>query len=157
MNPRCWFRAEAIRLPPLYRFSLRTMLIVILLLSVALGWMGVQLKWIRDRNEARLWGVGKLLALYTMRVASSTAYSPYFQPSSPHNYRAAPWSLRIFGEPGVFSIDVPTSAADHELQVHRMQRLFPEASVGRRLELNLPGLPSTGSFGTVPLDPHTRA
>ena len=35
-----------------FQFSLRTFLVLLTFLGVALGWLGVQVKWIRDRHEA---------------------------------------------------------------------------------------------------------
>jgi hypothetical protein len=118
-----------------FRFSLRTLFVLVTVLGVFLGWLGVQVKWIRDRREARACSEEWANA-YVVRIGphTSTALASYFQPSTAWNYRPAPWSLRLFGEPGVYSIDVPSWVDDRDEEVRRMKRLFPEAEVSMREE-----------------------
>src|SRR5689334_19564886 len=64
-----------------FRFSLRTLFVLVTLLSIFLGFVGVQIKWIHDRHTAEAW-VRRHHAL----GASSVVTAP------------APWSIRVFGE-----------------------------------------------------------
>lgn len=86
-----------------FRFSLRTLFVVVTLLCVLLGgWMSYQLNWIRRRHDYL-----REHGLHPMRVTQS-----------------APWSLRPFREPGVSILIVNT---DDELAIVRS--LFPETSI----------------------------
>ena len=98
MKPRRWFR-----------FSLRTMFILLTLFGLAC-WVSVQVKWVRDRHQA----VDRL-GFSEERVN-------------------APWSIRIFGEPGYKNVyviirrsDQPT--ADDQRIKREIEPLFPEAEV----------------------------
>ena len=82
--------------------SLRGVLVTVTLLCV---WLGVQVKWIRDRHEA-YFGNGVM--------------------PNPFSNTDAPWSLRLFGEEGVDMIDV---RRDAKFTAERVRVLFPEASV----------------------------
>ena len=96
MNPLYLPRPERLRV----RFGLRTFFVLLTLLGV---WLGVQVKWIRDRHRA-------------MEGADMSGHpDPYMTP--------APWSLRLFGELGITGISVERD------QVLYYQTLFPEASV----------------------------
>ena len=91
MKPRRWFR-----------FSLRTLFILLTLFGV---WLGVQVKWIRDRNQL----------IETNRLSTEAG-------------GVAPWTIRLLGEPGYATIFVNANygqSLDNEVQ-----RLFPEAVVG---------------------------
>jgi hypothetical protein len=88
------------------QFTLRTFFVLFTLLCVFLGWLGVQVKWIRNRREALeqvSWMVGR--------------------PSCPAR---APWGMRILGEPGVARIWVGIENVE---RMHELQLLFPEALV----------------------------
>ena len=119
MKPRRWFR-----------FSLRTFFVLLTLFGV---WLGVQVKWIRDRHEALewLWQNGiygandgqKLTVVGAGVIKASHLGLP----------TKAPWSLRPFFEPGVSAITVvetPDENADN-LKVQELSGLFPEAQVVR--------------------------
>lgn len=71
---------EAYRDLPGFRFRLRTLLIAVTVLTVPMAWVGYSLSWIAERRAARESG----LDMY-----------PFENPVS------APFSLRLFGEPGV--------------------------------------------------------
>ena len=92
-----------------FRFSLRTMLVV---LTLAAAWLAVQAKWVRDRHAAleRLDGAG-----YT-----TTGYP---------SYRDPPWQLRLFGERSVDGIVVHRLKDADGRKVEELKRLFPEADV----------------------------
>ena len=95
-----------------FGFSLRTLFVLVTVLGVFLGWVDVQLKWIRDRHEAR-----------SHHDALWTVYSTPIGPWQPQ----APWRVRIFGESGTATIYLRDEKSDAELQ--RIETLFPEASV----------------------------
>ena len=93
-----------------FRFSLRTMFVVVTVVGLTAGWLAQQQKWIRDREQA-------------IRVSGVEAYGPS---------KYTPWQIRLVG--GMRPRQqvgghlgwrrlrhVPTS------EVVRYQRLFPEA------------------------------
>ena len=94
-----------------FRFSLRTLFVLMTVLGAGLGWLGVQLKWIRDRHQA--------LEKWDNDQHVVNAYEPLSDVE-------APWSLRLFGEFGVDGITVEQN------QVSEYQKLFPEAEVAVR-------------------------
>jgi hypothetical protein len=89
------------------RFRLRTLFVLIGLLSIPMGWAAYQLNWIRQRHE--------FLARPNWQARPD--------PVPPHSRPVSPWPLALFGEPpqDVMSVHGP----DAELA----QRLFPEAVV----------------------------
>ena len=100
MKPRRWFS-----------FSLRTFFILLTLFGV---WLGVQMKWIRDRREA----------IQVGRV-STTSAAPV----------KAPWQIRLLGARGyrdilVFPKNVVRPAyAPPRCSEQEARRLFPEAKL----------------------------
>ena len=95
-----------------FRFSLRTLLVVLTLAGGAAGWLGVQLKWIQDRHAM----------LEDGHVAAC---------GFEFGYSTAPWRLRLLGGTGVVEIGLwmtHETAADNE-RLQATQRLFPEARV----------------------------
>ena len=84
------------------RFRLRTLFVLISLISIPLSWVAYQLNWIRQRHsllaEARENGI----------VVGS---------------QRAPEPLTVFGEPGVSLLMLPKELQD------RAQELFPEADI----------------------------
>ena len=72
-------------------------------------WLGVQLKWVRDRQEAR----------EKVQWLPAQVPSVYPTPNSP-------WSLRVLGERPVSFIRL--SVADTS-QIEKYRRLFPEAQI----------------------------
>jgi hypothetical protein len=98
-----------------WRFSLRTLFVVMTLLCVCLA---VQVKWIRDRHEM-LGDVGRPSRLTFVRGA------------------AAPITLRLLGEPGYRSIHIDldndidnfTPTPDDKRIKRQIEALFPEARV----------------------------
>jgi len=104
------------------RFSLRTFLLVVLILGGFLSWLDVQVKWIRDRHEA--------LATHWHGIVVDKG-DELRRP-------AAPWSLRIFGERGEGPILVQPETDEAERD--RIRRLF--SRIGRRREIGECGRPS---------------
>ena len=88
MKPRRWFR-----------FTLRTLFVVLTLFGV---WLGVQVKWLRERHAF---------------LQRAQGYSEWDDGLTNH----APGLLWIFGERGVCSIGAPPSDSA------TLERLFPEA------------------------------
>ena len=128
-----------------YRFSLKAMFVLLTLVS-CLGWVGVQLKWVKDRHEALRWVVTHHGA-YTWHgqpanVAGGdehresdkgvihTAYD--INPEPPVYKAKAPWSLRPFGEQGINRIEIQPHAKEETPppgKIAELERLFPEARV----------------------------
>jgi hypothetical protein len=91
-----------------FRFSLRTMLVVVTVFGC---WMGYQVNWIRERHAA----------FRDRRLQITRIPPPGFAP-------AAPQLLWLFGESGitgVFLMDPELTPGDLE----RLKSLFPEACV----------------------------
>ena len=101
---------------PWFRFSLKTLFVLVLLLAIPLGWLTSQLKWIRDRHEA-LRDLEQSRRAFILDWSSSFVHDPD---------DALPWSLRLFGESAVRQIFV-LDGQDSELKPLRI--LFPEAEV----------------------------
>ena len=105
MKPRGWFR-----------FRLRTLFVLLTVFGIVLAWVGVQVKWIRDRRE--------FLATYLdegVLRSRSRLEDPASYPT------AAPWSIRVLGETGTAAIFLPRNIDTQERE--RIQRLFPEAKL----------------------------
>jgi hypothetical protein len=94
------------------RFSLRTLLVLIALISIPLGWLAYQLNWIRERHK-----------MLTQELPREYQEYREYNKTQPAILRPAPWPLRIFGEQGIVVIGVPKSQAE------RAAELFPEAAV----------------------------
>jgi hypothetical protein len=109
------------------RFSLRTMLVAVTVACVALSWTGYQLNWIRERRKAL--ARNQYYEVLHSRVRDILA-----------NWPSAPWTIRIFGEKGVYELVVFPEVTDSELE--RLKHLFPEADV-RRPEQPGPDIPSS--------------
>jgi len=109
MKPRRWFR-----------FTLATFLILVTLLGSVMGWVGVEVKWIRDRKEALRWMENNRVDLALLEPDYVSA-------------RVAPRTLWLFGESPIghnrpVRIHLPLQ---NIYSVGEMQRLFPEAEVTR--------------------------
>jgi hypothetical protein len=96
------------------RFSLRTLFV---LMTVFCVWLGVQVKWVRDRHEAINWvllpGYSKEHSFWQGIVAKP---------------KRAPFPLWIVGEPGFEEISVSVSRPDRIYSEEQLQSLFPEAT-----------------------------
>jgi hypothetical protein len=95
------------------QFTLRGLFVLVTIFGVAM-WLGVQVRWIRDRHA----------------ILEGTA-----DWSGTIPLRRAPWSIHLFGETGYEQIHVPIpdiehpTADDRRLKRH-VESLFPEADVG---------------------------
>ena len=90
------------------KFSLRTLFVLIALISIPLGWMACQLNWIRKRHDF----------LDSTRFDNTEAYvSQRPRPS-------APGGLWLFGEKGVGFVCLENPAYKSEAK-----QLFPEAEI----------------------------
>ena len=112
MKPRHLFR---------FRFRLRTIFILMLILSIPLGWVAAQLKWIRDRYEAKSSG-----SVYVDFGTKKTWYDPWYRRTA-----HLPWSLKLFGEHPVTFIMLGGDLESHEgqRQAKQIKALFPESAI----------------------------
>jgi len=97
-----------------FRFSLRTLFVVVTVIACWLGW---SLNWMRDRAEARAW-----IQEHGYLVPRELVPRPV----------AAPWGLRLFREQGEFSVGIEAQKVPvNELKplARKLQRLFPESFV----------------------------
>src|SRR5262249_2090428 len=94
-----------------FRYSLRTFFVLLTIFGV---WLGVQVKWMRDRQQA--------VEHYSTRGVV------LFWPALPANIQKAPWPIRLLGEKAAISrMAFLRGVTDGEC--NRLQRLFPEAWV----------------------------
>ena len=110
MTPRRWCR-----------FSLRTFSVLLTLVGCALGWLGLHVKWIKDRAAARAWveqGGGY--------VSEGQLFGTFFTPPPP--VRSAPWSLRLLGEKAYLELGLVREPNGRYSEAE-MESLFPEAAV----------------------------
>ena len=108
MKPRRWFR-----------FSLRTLLVLVTLFGV---WLGVQVKWVRDRIKAR-----QSIVASGGQIGTGDCSFPGL-PSPPPS---APSGLALFGEMGVTRIWLPID--NWNARWRELKPLFPEAEFGVRI------------------------
>ena len=92
--------------------SLKALFVLVTVLGVCLGWLGVQLKWIRDRHEA-------LKESYVQSVPGHSRSRP------------APWSIRVLGEQNIYMIMVKIPKhSEHQVDAgKRLKQLFPETLI----------------------------
>ena len=85
-----------------FRFSLRSLFVLVTIAGIGAGWVAYQLKWIRDRHEFR----GRFYVF---------SFVPKDYPIQP------PWSLKLFGEtPLIIGLKIP------EAELSLARSLFPE-------------------------------
>ena len=102
------------------RYSLRTFFIVLTIFGV---WLGVQVKWIRDRHEA-LRELHGFFWTYEDHPAGGSRLQTVSNRSN-----TAPWSIR-WSEPAVpLIILVVDGSAEDEQRAQKLKRLFPEATL----------------------------
>ena len=100
-----------------FRFSLRTMFVLVTVLCV---WLGYQLNWIRQRREEIK--SERVDPMHTQMCFETSAEPPTYQ---------APALLWFFGERGYSSVwtqDFPTNEMALT-EAKRVRRLFPEAMI----------------------------
>lgn len=95
-----------------FRFSLRTLLVVVFVASLPLTWVGYSLIWIRERNAF----------LFPSELHGISPFGTSWD-------GVAPLSLRIFGEHGISTVYVPQGMDDAVAK--RAAALFPEATITR--------------------------
>ena len=96
-----------------YRFSLRTLFVVVTVVCV---WLGYSANWIRQRRNF----------LREEAISVSTEPAPILIENWKSEEPATPFILRPFGEEAVFAIRVPM----HEQETFRLaHELFPEAYI----------------------------
>ena len=116
-----------------FRYSLRTLFVV---LTVFCVWLGVQVKWIRDRREAREWieaqggalleEEGRAVTIEDVGYGSSRTIG-MSKVSDPA--RMAPLSIRLFGAKSVLYIYLPQSAGASNDKRSELKGLFPESEI----------------------------
>ena len=106
MKPRLWFR-----------YTLRTLFVLLTLLGIALGWLAVQVKWKHDRREARK----------SIRSFSSSRLRDFGFDLTRET--RSPLGLRLLGEKPVTLIVVPPQS---KYSIAELERLFPEAQVANK-------------------------
>jgi hypothetical protein len=94
-----------------YQFSLRTMFVLVFVVSVPLAWVGYSLNWIRQRH-----------AVISSGVVDSLGFG------SDNTTAVAPAGLWLFGENGIHHLWVRHDAKE---SIDDLQRLFPEAGIHR--------------------------
>ena len=91
-----------------FQFSLRTLFVLIALLSIPIAWAAsIQLNWIRQRNEFK--------NEFDINDMDFSGFRP--------NAAQCPWSLKLFGETDQKYVLVPIK------YVAEARRLFPEAVI----------------------------
>ena len=102
-----------------FRFSLRTMFVLVTVVSVWLGW---QVKWIRDRREF-LKGEAVIFVAHDMSYQRDGSCAP-------------PWPLGLFGEVGQSEFRLFINSLDHNhltaedlAAAEKARRLFPECDI----------------------------
>src|SRR5262245_32878590 len=105
--------------PRRFRFTLRTLFVVLTLLCL---WLGYYAKWAHSRRAARSWIQAH------MYIVPDDSISFYPIRSGP----TMPWPLRLFGEQPweVIELVRMDDAPDvYARQIERIRALFPEADV----------------------------
>lgn len=93
-----------------FRFSLRTLLLLLTIACLVAAWLVPQLRWIRERHRA-----------LDDLAAPNAVESPFGN--------SAPWSIRLLGEQGYDRIAwVQTGTRDESIAT-RLRELFPEARI----------------------------
>ena len=88
-----------------FRFSIRTLFLVLTVFGI---WLGVQVKWIKDRRD--------FLRGNVRFSAPGTAL--------------APWAIRVLGEPGYAQVWIGPYDPDVDQSQAKARKLFPEAESG---------------------------
>jgi hypothetical protein len=101
------------------QFSLRTLFVLVTILSLFF-WLGAQVKWIRDRNEAREWIAQRTCKLVRIRTEAD---------SDGQATLPLPWSLRILGEKHGGRVILIDDAPENRDYIERIKTLFPESQV----------------------------
>ena len=107
-----------------FRFSLRTLFVLVTLVCFFTCWLTYQYSWIKQRRNAFKW------------IAASSNEDYWIAPSliGAPVQAAAPWSLRLLGESGVVAIGVHKTTEEKrtdrpQFSRAELRQLFPEARV----------------------------
>lgn len=92
-----------------FRFGLRTLLIVVVILAVPMTWTSYSLRWIQQRRAFR-----------TAHYSAISRLRPIYR------FRDAPATLLLFDEPGVCGWYVKGMS---DAEIAEARRLFPEAAI----------------------------
>ena len=98
------------------RYRLRTLMIVITLVCV---WLGYHLHWMQQRRDALGWVEGQMAYWEDVPIQQGGAF-----PGA-----SAPWRLRMLGTEGVKTISVMAYQEEELPKKRELARLFPEAQV----------------------------
>jgi hypothetical protein len=101
-----------------FRFSLRTLFVLVAIIGVPLGWGAYQLNWIWQRHTALIWVTTQAEHWHEVPVSQRAWLGT-----------PAPRSLRIFGEVGAEQISVVVDADQVDEKQQSLERLFPEAKI----------------------------
>lgn len=114
MKPRRWFH-----------FSLRTFFVLVALFGFALGWLDIQVKWLRDRRTALNWLVA--------RGDITVTYAPNAVTDNPVRMAR---SLRVLRHFGFEATDVALVRVrllgPNDYTLAQLRALFPEADIEER-------------------------
>ena len=103
-----------------FRFSLRTLLVVVMLLGISIGWLTVEARFVRQRKLMMAkWEVSPGDA----RPAIYLRISGYLKSRFPERSFSIPWHRRLLGDRPICHIWVRSA------QAAEAERLFPEAVI----------------------------
>lgn len=95
-----------------FRFSLRTMFVLVTVIGGTLGWIGYNLQWIRAREKGYV----------RLQEVSPDSFESSFEIP----YMPAPWPLPWFGEKSVITRDWPVWLAESDPELKYLRKVFPE-------------------------------
>lgn len=99
-----------------FSYSLRTLFVLLTAFGLFFGWLGVQLKWIHDREQAVEW-----LRDHSVERLGSCAIIC--------NQNPAPWGVRILGGDSITSVRCTLTGVESAATDREIRRLFPEAEI----------------------------
>jgi len=102
--------------------GLKGFFVLVTVLGAAVGWLSVQLKWIRERHAV-------LEQLETRSGYYAQAFRYSVDPSA-----NLPLGLRLLREPSVAVVSLFTTPEEHESLIPQLQRLFPEAEMNEAID-----------------------
>ena len=95
------------------RFSLRTLFVLVALVSIPLGWVAYHLRWISDRHRLRQWS----------RNHHVEYHYPDGEASQPF------WALRLFREEGLPEMQIGLNSKNDDETIKEFKKVFPECKV----------------------------